>query len=467
MATIQFLGAAQEVTGSCHLLKIPNVATLLLDCGMHQGGDAAERQAAGSFDFEPDQIDALILSHAHLDHSGMLPRLVHSGFQKPIYCTKATAELLPIMLEDSEGLYRRDLERENLRRKRKGLEAIKPLYTLKDVKAVLKLCVGLDYKSAFTVKPDLSVTLFDAGHILGSSIVQLDFSDLGQKKRLVFSGDLGKKNSPLMNDPTFLDSADVVLMESTYGDREHRTLDDSILQLEQILRDTWQAGGNVLIPAFAVGRTQEILFHLGRMHQRKVLDGWQIILDSPMAIKVTKVYDHWLQTMTCDNVRALCEADRSFLKDFLPHLIVSNTPEESMSINKIKKGAIIIAGSGMCTGGRIRHHFKHRIWDKKTTVIFAGFQAKQTLGRLLVDGLKHIKMFGEEFIVRARIETLGGFSAHAGQATLIEWASGFVNHPQLFLVHGEPESQDVLAQKLWAEKKIRSIIPSRGQSFAF
>lgn len=467
MATIHFLGAAQEVTGSCHLLSVPQVAHLLLDCGMHQGGDAVDRVSKEQFQFAPESIDALILSHAHLDHSGLLPLLASAGFNKPIYCTKATAELMPIMLEDAAGLYLRDLERENVRRERRGLEMIEPLYSLEDVARVLSLCEGISYATATQIKPGISVTLFDAGHILGSAIVQIDFSERGKTKRLVFSGDLGKKNSPLMKDPTQLTQADVVLMESTYGNRDHRNMDDSIEQLEKVLHETWERGGNVMIPAFAVGRTQEFLFYLGQMHQAGKLDGWQIFLDSPMAIKVTKIYDRWLHTLDCDDVKALCESDRSFLKDFLPHLIATISPEESMSINRIKRGAIIIAGSGMCTGGRIRHHFKHRIWDQRNTVVFAGFQARGSLGRLIVDGLKQIKMFGDEFVVRARIETIGGFSAHAGQSALLEWASNFTSKPKLFLVHGEPEAQDTLAEKLYSEHNIEAEIPSRGQSFTF
>jgi metallo-beta-lactamase family protein len=460
MATIQFLGAAQEVTGSCHLLTVPQVASLLLDCGMHQGGDAIERLPTEHFQFNPSKLDALVLSHAHLDHSGLLPLLVNAGFAQPIYCTKATAELLPIMLEDAAGLYLRDLERENLKRQRRGQADIEPLYTLDDVAQVLRLCRGLSYGVATQIKPDLSVTLHDAGHILGSAIVQVDFTERGQPKRLVFSGDL-------MQDPTLLREADVLLMESTYGNRDHRSMDDSLAQLEQVLHETWERGGNVMIPAFAVGRTQEFLFYLGQMHQAGKLDGWQIFLDSPMAIKVTQIYDRWLHAMDCEDVKVLCERDRSFLKDFLPRLLTANSSEESMAINRIKRGAIIIAGSGMCTGGRIRHHFKHRIWDEHNTVIFAGFQARGTLGRLIVDGAQRIKLFGDELMVRARIETIGGFSAHAGQAALVEWANNFITTPQLFLVHGEPEAQDTLAEILYREHGISADIPRRGQSFAF
>ncbi|MEX1215129.1 MBL fold metallo-hydrolase RNA specificity domain-containing protein [Saccharospirillum sp.] len=467
MATVQFLGAAQEVTGSCHHVGIPGIGRILLDCGMHQGGDAVDRLGNETFDFDAPGIDALVLSHAHMDHSGLLPILVRNGFRGPILCTRETAELLPIMLEDAAGLYERDLERKNRQLIRKGKPPIEPLYTREDLQTVYSLCLGIEYQETYPLLPGLDVTLFDAGHILGSAIVQLQFTERNQTKKLVFSGDLGKKDTPLMNDPIHLSDASIVLMESTYGDRNHRSMPDSIKQLEQVLSETWAQGGNVLIPAFAVGRTQEVLYHLGAMHQRGTLDGWQIYLDTPMGHKVTQVYDHWLHTLDCDGVDELCDTDTTFLKDFLPRLSVTSTTDESMAINRIKSGALIIAGSGMCTGGRIRHHFKNRIWDRKTTVIFCGYQAQGTLGRLLVDGLKTIKMFGDEFVVNARIETIGGFSAHAGQQELLDWAAGFTSKPDFYLVHGEPKAQDTLASKLWEEHGIKATIPKQGQTVVF
>lgn len=467
MATVTFHGAAQEVTGSCHLISIPGHARFLLDCGMHQGGDAIERIGAERFSFDPGHIDFVILSHAHLDHSGLLPKLVANGFEGPIYCSNATTDLLPIMLDDAAGLYFRDIERENEKRERRGQDAVEPEYTEADVKQALSLCHGLAYGEAHTEQHGITICLRDAGHILGSAIVEVSFDERGHRKKLVFSGDLGKQNSALMNDPEIVTEANLLLMESTYGDRDHRTLDNSLEQIAQVLSETWDAGGNVMIPAFAVGRTQELLYYLGQLHQQDRLAPWQIFLDSPMAIKVTEVYDRWLHTMDCKDVRALCDSDKSFLKDFLPRLQLTSTPDESMSINKIKKGAIIIAGSGMCTGGRIRHHIKHRIWDKRNTLIFAGFQARGTLGRILVDGAKRIKLFGDEYMVRARIETINGFSAHAGQTELVQWAGHFTSQPQVCLVHGEPEAQDALATRLWQEKGIEANIPQLHQTIAF
>jgi metallo-beta-lactamase family protein len=259
----------------------------------------------------------------------------------------------------------------------------------------------------------------------------------------------------------------VLLVESTYGDRDHRGEEDSQLELRDILRDTWQAGGNVMIPAFAVGRTQDLLFHLGCLHYRGELDNWQVFLDSPMAIAVTRVYDRWLKLLDGDDIRHLSDVHKTSLEKFLPTLNLASGTEESMAINRIKSGAIIIAGSGMCTGGRIRHHFKQRIWDRRNTIIFTGYQARGTLGRVIVDGAKSIRMFGEEYVVKARVETLGGLSAHSGQRELLSWVAGFQPQPRTLLVHGEPTAQDAMADQLWKEQKLKVVIPARGDTIVF
>jgi len=467
MATLTFHGAAQQVTGSCHLLESPAVGRVLLDCGIRQGGDALSRIQGEGFPFEPASIDAVILSHVHLDHSGLLPSLVHHGFTGPIYCTGASKGLLRILLEDASSLYHRDLEHENLRRKRSGRPLIEEEYTEKDVAQVLKLCDASPYRTPKKLGAEATLTFYDAGHILGSAIVALELVEKGQSRRLVFSGDLGKPDSVLMNDPEVLHEADVVMMEGTYGNRNHRSMDNTVEQLEEVLHETWKRGGNVMIPSFAVGRAQEIIYHLGCLYHAGKLDNWQVFLDSPMAIEVTQVYDHWLNILDSEDVRSLSKFGRESLQSFLPTLKLTNSSEESIAINDVKKGALIIAGSGMCTGGRIRHHFKHRIWNDKNTVIFIGFQAQGTLGRRLVDGEKKFRMFGDEFKASAHMETLGGFSAHAGQSELISWVLEFKNKPRVILVHGEASALDTLSQKLWDEHGIRADIPALGESIVF
>lgn len=467
MPTLTCFGAAREVTGSCHLLESAGEFRLLLDCGMHQGGDDVKSAEQEKIQFDPRSIDAVVLSHGHLDHSGLLPKLVRQGFSRPIYCTSATADLLKILLWDAWGLYQRDLERENLRRERRGKKAQPAAYDAADVETVLSLCDTCGYGQPRQINQWLSLTFHDAGHILGSAIVELRMTVGGQVRTLVFSGDLGNSDSVLMRPPAILQKADLVLLEGTYGNRNHRSMDDTISQLTDILAETWNRRGNVLIPAFAVGRTQEILFYLGRLHRQGKLDNWRVYLDSPMAINVTGVYDHWLKLLDEADVRELNELDQQSFQRFLPSLILSQSSEDSMAINKVAAGAIIIAGSGMCTGGRIRHHIKHRIWQERNTMIFIGYQAQGSLGRLIVDGAQHIKLFRDQYAVRARIETLGGFSAHAGQRQLLDWFGHFDNQPQLALVHGELASLQALAEKFQAEQQVQARIPALGETLAF
>ncbi|MDT0629546.1 MBL fold metallo-hydrolase [Alteromonas sp. W364] len=467
MATVRILGAAQEVTGSCHLVESPALGKVLLDCGMHQGANSLKKIGREDFDFEPSDIDAVVLSHAHLDHSGLLPKLVSLGFKGPIYCADATADLLKIMLLDSINIYLGDLERENRKLLRKGKSPLEPEYSEDDVHEVLSLCVTKNYNERFTLSEQASCIFFDAGHILGSAIVQLTIQEKGSSKTLVFSGDLGNKEAVLMKDPSFLDKADILLVEGTYGDRNHRPIEDTVKQLREIIVETEKRGGNIMIPAFAVGRTQEILFYLGQLHREGLLQNWQVILDSPMAIEITKIYDKWFSSLDSKDIDQATPDAHSITKDFIPSLFLSVTPENSMAINRINKGALIIAGSGMCTGGRIRHHFKSRIWDSRNTVIFCGYQAMGTLGRMLVDGKKMIRIFNDSFAVKAKVETLGGFSAHAGQRELIEWITQFKPTPNVVLVHGDALALDKLSFVLWDKQNINSIIPTKGQAIAF
>jgi len=466
MATITFFGAAQQVTGSCHLVESPSLGRVLLDCGMHQGADDVESTDEERFGFDPASIDALILSHAHIDHSGLIPLLVHKGFKGPVYCTRATSRLLKVMLEDAVSIYEKDFEYENLRRLRRGDKPLKPAYTRDDVHKALNLCEPIRYRECFPIAGG-TLCFHDAGHILGSAIVELKFNEKGKDKTLVFSGDLGNRDSVLMNDPAMLKEADIVLMEGTYGDRNHRSQQASLVELEAILQETWDVRGNVMIPAFSVGRTQELLFHLGTMAANGRLDNWQVFVDSPMATAVTTLYESCIDLLDQEDVQKMKKAYGGTLKQYLPNLHFTESVEESMAINRVKHGAIIIAGSGMCTGGRIRHHFKQRIWEQRNTIIFVGFQARGTLGRILVDGVKKVSMFGNEFAVRARIETINGFSAHAGQSDLTDWIAAFENNPRVVLVHGEADTLQVFAGHLQKKLGIKTHVPELGETLQF
>lgn len=445
--TLTTYGAAQEVTGSCHYLT-NGKHRILLDCGLHQGQDAVKRLRKETFSFRPSTIDAVVLSHAHLDHSGLLPKLVRKGFRGPIYCSGATRNLLAIMLEDAARIYFRDLEHQNLRKKRAGKKIQEAEYSLDDVLRVLKHCVPVDYGHTRALVDGVSLQFHDAGHILGSSIVELTLSAGDSTKTLVFSGDLGNSDSVLMPEPVVPDHADFVLMESTYGNRDHRPFAQTLEELEQVLSAAWNDRGVVLMPAFSVGRTQELLYHLGCFFHRGKLDGWQVFIDSPMAIEVTQLYDQWLETLAKTEQKALEHYGARTLEQFLPTLSLTPEVHDSMALNRIDRGAIIIAGSGMCNGGRIRHHFKHRLWKDNTHVVFSGYQARGTLGRQLVDGQKNVRMFGERYAVHAQIHTLGGFSAHAGRTQLLKWAGGIGGNPRFRLVHGETEALTALAHAL-------------------
>jgi metallo-beta-lactamase family protein len=466
MATIRFHGGAQQVTGSCHLIESTAVGKVLLDCGMEQGGEDKELYQK-QFAFNPQQIDAVILSHAHLDHSGMLPKLVRQGFHGQIYCTHATKALLEVMLKDAVSIYLHDLERENIRRARQGDGPLQPIIEQSDVEKTLSLCQTYDFLEKISLGKAGTLVFRDAGHILGSAIVELAIVERGQRKVLVFSGDLGNKDTVLMKPPVPVYHADVLLMEGTYGDRDHRDYSNTCNQFAELLDKAKKQGGNVLIPSFAVGRTQELLFHLGCLYHQGKLQGWQVFLDSPMAIAVTDIYDRWASLLDKKAMHHLEKYNYSSLKEFLPILHLTPEPEQSMALNRIASGAIIIAGSGMCTGGRIRQHFKHRLWRTDTTVIFVGFQARNSLGRLLVDGVKRIKLFGEQIAVKAQIETLGGFSAHAGKTQLIEWQQHFKENPTTILVHGEAGALESLAETLWTDYQISAHIPHEGEQFSF
>lgn len=465
MALLSFLGAIQQVTGSCYLLETHDGARVLLDCGMYQGRRAEEESNRAGFSFDPKTLDALILSHAHIDHSGLLPKLVAAGFPGPIHATEATCKLVELMLLDSANIQEKDAEWENKWRARLSKPAIKPLYTRVDTERMLGQRQAHAYGEAFEAAPGITVTFFDAGHILGSAIVQLDVEDFGRKRRLVFSGDLGNSCSPLMHQPTPLSEADVVLMESTYGDRDHRDHQATIEELAEILQQAHRDGGNVLMPSFAVGRTQDLIYYLGLLYQQGRVPQQMVFLDSPMAISANAIYSLFHEQL--DLPPGLAESGgKKSIEQWLPIFRTTPTPEESMAINRFKSGAIIIAGSGMCTGGRILHHFKHNLWRKECHLIIPGFQASGTLGRAIVDGATTVKLMHQRIAVNAQVHTLGGFSAHAGQSQLLEWVSHFQSRPELFLVHGELEKMQALQQALNDRLDWKANIPEPGDRIA-
>lgn len=438
---LQFLGATGEVTGSLYAIRY-NGHTVLLECGMFQGTRAEEQKNDAAIPVPVEDIDAVILSHAHIDHSGRIPLLCRSGYAGPIYTQHASVALCRIMLPDSGYLQEKDAEWENRKRKNHGKKPVEPLYTREDAECCLQFFHGIDYAQPIEVVPGLLCTLHDAGHILGAAIVELRFHEDGAEKTLVFSGDLGHRGSPVMNSPSTLTTANVVIMESTYGDRLHREPKDTIREIGDVFASARQGRGNILIPSFTIGRTQDLLYLMQKHYAEWGLEHWRIFLDSPMAIEATAVYAQYQ-----DLYGPHLFKPGSTTPD-LPNFHATLEPEESMAINAIQSGAVIIAGSGMCNGGRIRHHLKNNIWRPECHVMIVGFQGRGTPGRQLVDGAETLRLWGEDYAVRARIHTIGGLSAHADQEDLLYWYGKFSGRPPVYLVHGEKNAQELLADAL-------------------
>jgi len=441
---LEFYGAAGQVTGSCHILHVGG-HTVLLDCGMIQGGRKAEAANADAFPFSAEEIDAVVLSHAHIDHSGRLPLLVKRGFSGTIHSQNASAELITILLEDAAGLERSSVRRENRRRESQHKPLLEPLFDHMDVAAALELTQGHRYEIAFEVVPGVTARFLDAGHIMGSAVVELQIEEAGTVRTLVFSGDLGQYDTPILRDPVTPAHADLVLMESTYGDRRHRGRDRSIQEFAEVLRQAATDGGNVLIPAFAVGRSQEILYHLGKNFDAWDIERWQIFLDSPLAIRASQIYWDFNHLHDEDAARLFPGGDAMPL---LPNLHLTESAEESRVIGRMKRGAIIIAGSGMCNGGRILHHLKANLDRRETHLLFTGYQPPGTLGRRLIEGAESVRIHGEEVQVRASVHTIGGLSAHGDQADLLRWYAGLDTPAPVYLVHGDVEASDALRREL-------------------
>lgn len=441
---LRFLGAAGEVTGSCFLVETPDTR-FLVDCGMVQGGREAATRNREPFAFDPRSIDFVLLTHAHIDHSGLLPKLTRAGFKGPIYATAATVDLLGVMLPDSAHIQENDVRR--AARRLPDESSMPPLYTLHDARECLKQARSVGYDVEFAPRDGVRCRFHDAGHILGSAIIEVSVTEYGHVTKLVFTGDLGQPGRPILRDPTPIANADVLVMESTYGNRLHQTLaateDEMIDIVEQTL---FRRGGNVIMPAFAVGRTQQILYHLHRLTCEGRLRQPKVFVDSPMATEATRITREHLELF---DEQAQRLAEWHARGENLPYLHFTASVEESKALNRIRSGAIIISASGMCDAGRIRHHLRHNLPRRECSVLMPGFQAQGTLGRRLVDGAGQVRMFGEVIPVRAAIHSVDSLSAHADQAALVAWASALRQPPaQTFIVHGELSAAQTLADTL-------------------
>ncbi|MHB8063538.1 MAG: MBL fold metallo-hydrolase RNA specificity domain-containing protein [Ruminiclostridium sp.] len=468
---ITFLGAAKTVTGSSYLVETKD-KKFLVDCGMFQGSKSEAILNAEPFSFNPDDLDFMLLSHAHIDHSGRIPKLYLDGFRGDIYATKPTVQLCGIMLPDSGHIQETENEWTNRKRQRAGKSAVKPLYTVKDATASLDLFKGVAYDEVINVGKDIRVRFNDAGHILGSSIIEIWIKENDKETKIVFSGDLGNKNMPILKDPTIINDADYLVIESTYGDRLHELKNghERIEKFINIITETIAKGGNVVIPSFAVGRTQEIIYDLNKYMDVKKSDQINQILnipvfvDSPLATSATQIFRENLDCFDEEAKEYIANGDNPL--DF-PTLKFTQSPEESKKLNERDDSIIIISASGMCDAGRIKHHLKHNLWRKESTILFVGYQAEGTLGRRIVDGADKVKLFGEEISVNARIEVIDGFSGHADKAGLLSWIGSIGKKPKkIFVVHGELETMSIFAQTITDEFGIQCIIPSRGDSYA-
>lgn len=460
---LSFHGANRTVTGSKHLIEV-NGTRILLDCGLFQGRRSETYERNQNFTFDPKTVDVVVLSHAHIDHSGNLPNLVKYGFKGDIVATPATRDLCAMMLPDSGHIQERDAEFVNKRRRKHGEEPVDPLYTQEDAREAMSYFVTRSYHRPYKIAPGVQVTFIDAGHMLGSASVILDIQDQETKRdmRLVFSGDIGRKGIPIIRDPEIPDAADVLIMESTYGSRLHEDFDDSEKRLEQIVTETYKRGGSLIMPAFAVGRVQQIVYTLHRLVQRGDIPRIPIFVDSPLAVNVTSVFSlhpECYDSEISEFVAQIEHGDPFGFRD----LTYIRSLEESKQLNFRREPCVIVAASGMMEFGRILHHVRHRIEDPKNTVLITGWQAENTLGRKLIDGQKTVRIFGEDYHPQARIEVLDGFSGHADRDELLTWVEGIQRKPsRIFLVHGE--EPEALALKGVIEERfgIKTDVPSGG-----
>ena len=469
---VTFLGATKTVTGSNFLVEGAG-KKFLVDCGMYQGSAADEFENEAPFLFNVDEIDFMLLTHAHIDHSGRIPKLYNEGYRNDVIATKATCDLCSIMLPDSGHIQEMEAEWKNKKRERKGEEPVPPIYTAEDAAKSLEIFKPVQYNEIVDIDENIKARFNDAGHMLGSSIIEVWITENGETKKIVFTGDLGNNDIPLLSPPTMISDANYLVMESTYGNRLHIRNDDKAEVFLNIVYETLEKGGTVVIPSFAVGRTQEILYELNRIKDKKddeefskkyqKLMSVPVYVDSPLAISATEVFKENMNLFNEETQAIINEGDNPLEFNGLKF---TRTAEESKALNESEESSIIISASGMCEVGRIKHHLKHHLWEPNSTILFVGYQAPGTLGRKLVDGEKKVKIFGEEIAVNARIEYIEGYSGHADQEWLMNFVYSFTTPPEhIFLVHGEPEGQTVLKQKLEENTNIPITIPDYGETY--
>ena len=457
---IQFCGASTGVTGSCHLITTEN-HKVLLDCGQFQGGKAQEALNYEDFPFDPAEIDYVILSHAHIDHCGRIPLLIKRGFKGAIYCTDATADLLDVMLKDSGYIHEKEAEWKNKKNERAGRPKVEPLYTFNDAVDSLTYVKPVLYDQLIELNEEMKIVFNDAGHILGSAITELWVTENDNVSKIVFSGDLGVMERPILRNPTIIKKADYVIMETTYGNRVHPENSMNVKALMDIIRDTAAKGGTTVIPSFAVGRTQELIYELNRVYEtdneyRQAFENIMVYVDSPMATTATEVFKRNAQVFDDETKEYIAKGDNPL--DF-KNLRFTRTSQESIWLNINPDPKVIISASGMCDAGRIRHHLKHNLWNRKSSIVFVGYQAEGTLGRMILDGAKEVTLFGEKVQVNAKIYNLEGFSGHADKNGLLAWLKGFQKEPKhIFLVHGEPEAKEAFAETVEKELGYHPIV---------